>query len=62
MNIIAVVAGLERKPGGIIRVRATFLDDVLEGKLDGDSVDLRRPGFLAVKWCVLQRFIRLQQL
>ena len=52
--------GLEQKPDGFIQVRATFLDDVLEGKLDGDSVDLRRPGFLAVKWCILQRFICLQ--
>jgi hypothetical protein len=51
---IAVVSGLERKPGGIIRVRAKFLDAVLEGKLDGNSVELNRPAAPSTKWCVLQ--------
>jgi hypothetical protein len=61
-----VVSGLERKSDGIIRVRATFLDVVLQGKLDGDSVELNRFNFQnpielrlesgapSTKWCVLQ--------
>jgi hypothetical protein len=61
-----VVSGLERKSDGIIRMRATFLDAVLEDKLDIDSVKLNRFNFQnpielrlesgapSTKWCVLQ--------
>ena len=49
----AMVLGLERKPDRVIQVRAAFLHDaVLEGKLDGDSVELLCGASLSTKWCV----------
>ena len=51
----AMVLGLEQKPDRVNQVRATFLHDAdLEGKLDGDSVELLCGAYLSMKWCVWQ--------
>jgi hypothetical protein len=50
----AVVSGLERTPGGTIRVRAAFLDAVLDGKFDAGSAELTGPGAPSTKWCALR--------
>jgi hypothetical protein len=48
-----VVSGLERIPGGTIRVLGTFLDSLLEGNFDTGSVELNALAAPSTKWCVL---------